>query len=687
MKNSTFNLCTRLNGGLCKSGGAISGRLLTLLTLVLLMVALTPVHTNAQVYGSVWDSTTKTLTFKDCSGLGSDEYAEAWSLGEYVVQRACSDLGIDIKDIEIVVFDNSFAGYTATGMYGFFEEAESLREIKGLEYLNTSQVTNMKSMFEDCSSLTQLDLSNFDTSKVTNMSYMFEDCSALTQLDVSKFNTSKVTNMSDMFDGCSSLTQLDVSKFNTSKVTNMTRIFSNCSALTAIDVSKFNTSNVTSMFCMFNRCSALTQLDLSNFDTSKVTDMNYMFCKCSALTAIDVSNFNTSKVTNMNYMFCECSALTAIDVSNFNTSKVTNMGNMFEGCSSLTTIDVSNFNTSNVTSLRYLFYNCPSLTELDLSSFNTSCVTNMRLMFGYCHNLKTIYISDLFTVDNVNDDYGMFYNCSKLPNFTYNSVDKTHAHYKDGGYMQTYCKVGDNITPISGDNPTVANLVLIDGEDFVAHAPFTAEAVSYSRDIAAGTKWNTLCLPFEVSLTGQNFRAFKLLSATDDAVELEQLDNAIPAGTPVIIGMNDGETALSISEHNQTIVTKPQDGSTTDDGALQLVGLYTKKMFSKATDGHCYILKGNQLMNPAKILESTSTAYVGSKALRAYMMENTTQPSQQARAYNLGVGDVGTAIDTIEAITAANAEYYDLQGHRLNAPLKGVNIVRRGGKTMKVIIK
>ena len=101
-----------------------------------------------------------------------------------------------------------------------------------VEYLKvTNKVTSMSSMFNNCSKLTHLDVSNWVTDNVTIMNHMFYNCSSLTQLDVSNFNTSKVTNMTSMFNSCSSLTTLDVSNFNTSKVTNMNNFIVNASAL------------------------------------------------------------------------------------------------------------------------------------------------------------------------------------------------------------------------------------------------------------------------------------------------------------------------------------------------------------------------------------------------------------------------------------------------------------------------
>ena len=151
-------------------------------------------------------------------------------------------------------------------------------------------------------------------------------------------NTSNVTNMKSMFVNCRNLTSLDVSSFDTSKVTSMESMFYGCSGLTSLDLRNFNTSNVTHTTRMFYGCSSLTSLDVSSFYTSNVISMNYMFYDCASLKSLNLSNFNTSNVTNMAYMFGNCSGLTSLNLSNFDTSKVVGVSNMFNGCVNLKTI-------------------------------------------------------------------------------------------------------------------------------------------------------------------------------------------------------------------------------------------------------------------------------------------------------------------------------------------------------------
>ena len=253
-------------------------------------------------------------------------WAETWDVADYTTTAR-------------VVFDASFRDFRPTTTAKWFHYCVALKQIEGLEYLNTSEVKDMSYMFSACKALTSLDLKNFNTQNVTNMKGMFAKCGALTSLDLKNFNTQNVTDMSNMFFSCGRLTSLDLQHFNTQNVTNMDGMFFSCEALTSLDLQHFNTQNVTNMEGMFSYCKALTSLDLKNFNTQNVTDMSWMFFDCWTLTSLDLKNFNTENVTNMSLMFSGCSALTSLDLKNFDTQYVTDMRRMFSGCSALTTIN------------------------------------------------------------------------------------------------------------------------------------------------------------------------------------------------------------------------------------------------------------------------------------------------------------------------------------------------------------
>ena len=480
--------------------------------------------------------------------------------------------------------------------------------------------------------------------------------------------------------------------FKTYAPTSLKDFFKNCTALETIsNIENLNTANVTNMTSMFDNCQNLSSLNLSKFNTENVTNMSYMFDNCQNLSSLDLSKFNTAKVTNMYAMFTHCQNLSSLDLSKFNTANVTDMSWMFSDCQ-LSSLDLSNFNTEKVREMYNMFSFCQKLSSLNLTNFNTEKVTNMDYMFNGCSDLTTIYASDKFIIAEFNNGYKMFYGCKllkgALPKYDENLTSSDYANYVNGYFTKLVGKNGEEKIGAVGDILTADNLTLDDNKDFVVYEPFTAKAASYSREMKTGTTWATLCLPFEVSLENKDFRAFKLLSANEgtNTVELEEITTSIAAGTPVIIKMNEGATELNFSVDNKEIA-KEVNTSETENGSYQLQGIYTKKVFDKDADNNCYIVKGDKLMNPAKLLENTNNKTVGSKPFRAYMVDNSTATAAGAKMFSIAIGGGTTAIDSLNTIADDNATYYDLQGNRLNAPQKGINIVKRGSKTMKVIIK
>ena len=480
--------------------------------------------------------------------------------------------------------------------------------------------------------------------------------------------------------------------FKTYAPTSLKDFFKNCTALETIsNIENLNTANVTNMTSMFDNCQNLFSLNLSKFNTENVTNMSYMFDNCQNLSSLDLSKFNTAKVTNMYAMFTHCQNLSSLDLSKFNTANVTDMSWMFSDCQ-LSSLDLSNFNTEKVRKMYNMFSFCQKLSSLNLTNFNTEKVTNMDYMFNGCSDLTTIYASDKFIIAEFNNGYKMFYGCKllkgALPKYDENLTSSDYANYVNGYFTKLVGKNGEEKIGAVGDILTADNLTLDDNKDFVVYEPFTAKAASYSREMKTGTTWATLCLPFEVSLENKDFRAFKLLSANEgtNTVELEEITTSIAAGTPVIIKMNEGATELNFSVDNKEIA-KEVNTSETENGSYQLQGIYTKKVFDKDADNNCYIVKGDKLMNPAKLLENTNNKTVGSKPFRAYMVDNSTATAAGAKMFSIAIGGGTTAIDSLNTIADDNATYYDLQGNRLNAPQKGINIVKRGSKTMKVIIK
>ena len=651
----------------------------------------------------------------------------------YSMFYSCSSL----TSLDVTHFNTA----KVTNMLAMFYSCSALTSLD-VTHFNTANVTNMSRMFSSCSSLTSLDVRNFNTANVMNMNGMFSYSVALTSLYLTNFNTEKVTNMEDMFSGCKALTTIYASsKFVTTRVTKSSGMFNKCEKLKGEVVWKKDKATdktyakieggyfsggiprvkyadgTLTFFLTSKETLGENEYELNSgknlpewvkkhifgitkvvFDTSfanaRPTSCYMWFYLCGNLNQVEgIKNLNTKEVTDMAGMFCKCRDLSSLDVSGFNTEKVTDMSEMFDECISLKLLDVAKFNTANVKSMSNMFYNCQNLASLNVTNFNTANVTNMQGMFSGCPALTTIYASDKFVTGQVTDGSNMFSNCINLKgfiNYKNNSdkTDHTYANYKTGYFTKLVGKNGDEKIGATGETLAADNLALEDDKDFVAYEPFAAKAASYCRTINAGTTWATLCLPFEVSLADKNFRAFKLLSADEgtETVELEEIEGSIAAGTPVIIKMKDGATKLDFTVANMEIAKDVQTAETAN-GNYQLQGLYTQKEFSKDTDNNCYIVKGSKLMNPAKLLDKTTTESVGSKPFRAYMVDNSSAPAAGARMFSISVGGSTTAIEQLETTADSKAEYYDLQGRRLQNLQKGVNIVKRGGKTMKVIIK
>ena len=340
------------------------------------------------------------------------------------------------RDIKKIKFTNSLNGHTSNDA-GYFDVSVnqdgtvlawvSDTDNSGLVTLTIAAegkvyASNGSSLFWDLYSLETMEgMQYFDTTYVTDMSYMFACDIHLKSLDLSHFDTSNVTTMNSMFSmrwGStfldSSLISLDLSSFDTSKVKDMYEMFYNCTAMTSLNVSSFDTSRVTNMFYMFAQCSSLTTLNLSSFNTINVANMEGMFLGCSSLASLNISSFNTSNATTMREMFYNCYNLAAIDVSHFDTSKVTNMSFMFDGCSALTSLNLSSFDTSNVTDMGYMFRNCTNLREITVSQkFKTDNVignNNSGYMFFGCTSLRggsgTVYDPNHTNKDYAHIDYG-----------------------------------------------------------------------------------------------------------------------------------------------------------------------------------------------------------------------------------------------------------------------------------------
>lgn len=400
-----------------------------LLMLVLLQPAVAQTQTR-QMYARL-DRETQTLTLYYGTNYKESDYGISLLTGSPLWQTKA-----ERKKIKTVVFDESCKEARPKDCGGWFWLFEALTTIEHLDYLNTSEVDDMRLMFSSCTSLETLDLSSFNTEKVKHMYAMFDGAKNLRSIKLPKgFIGSSVTDLNATFKGCESLTELDLSGSNSENVKEMNEMFYGCRALSKLDLTDFKTGQVTTMENMFCICSTLETLDVSSFNTENVTNMLGMFNNCSSLRSLDLPGFNTANVTQMSSMFNKCSSLRSLDLSSFNTRKVTYMQNMFEGCTNLESIDLSSFDTENMKSMTGMFFSCTKLETLDLSSFATPKMVSMVDAFSNCKNLKKIYVTSAFTTDKVTLDFSIFAGCVNLPNYNPNKTGVEMAHTGEGGYL------------------------------------------------------------------------------------------------------------------------------------------------------------------------------------------------------------------------------------------------------------
>ena len=622
-----------------------------------------------------------------------------------------------------------FDTQNVTDMSYMFSSCSALTTLDVSKF-DTKNVTNMSYMFSNCKALTILDVSKFDTKNVTNMSYMFSSCSALTTLDVSKFDTKNVTDMNYMFYQCSVLTTLDVSNFDTKNVTDMDGMFCDCDALTTLDVSNFDTRNVTNMNSMFYSCSALTTLDLSNFDTQNVTNMSYMFSNCPALTTLDVSNFDTKNVTDMSWMFSFNPALTTIYASDkFVTTACEFDDCMFEECANLVGAvpydenkvgkEMANYTTgyftdiaskvaesyavfdeatntltfkhdtnkpdgafalnegenlpgwykfddnnhshnANIikkvifdasfanarpTSCYNWFYGCTYLTTIEgIEYLNTENVTNMSWMFSECSALTTLDVSN-FDTKNVMEMSYMFGSCTKLKTLDVSSFNTQNV--TDMNWMFSYCSV---LTTLDLSNFDTKNVTDMSGM-------FSNCSALTTLDLSS----------FETQNVTDMSRMFKDCSALT-TLDVSNFDTQNVTDMSRMFNDCSALTTLDVSNFDTQNVT---DMSRMFKSCSALTTIYASDKFVTTA------------------CEEDENMFAECANLVGAIPYDENKVGKEMANYTTGyfTDKAATGIDAPTVSDDTAAEYYDLQGRRLNAPQKGVNIVKRGKKTTKMLVK
>lgn len=352
----------------------------------------------------------------------------------------------DRKDVLKITLNATMNNALPTSAYDMFYDFENATEIEHLDWLNTSEVTDMFGMFANCRNIKLLDLSKFNTAKVTYMDNMFDGCSSLKRLDLSTFDTDEVEEMGYMFSGCDDLTYLDLTGFKTDKVVYMSGMFAYCSELQTIVVSdKWNTDAVIVSDDMFDDCYSLVGEQGTAFDENEESyyDVSYAHIdggegdpgflsstSATPATIYGVLDYYTNTLTirydnqidaNSGARPCDwynSDQVYAVNSVVFDESlldaTITSTEDWFAGFINLSElVNPENLNTEDVTEMEGMFDGCSALTELDLTMWDVSWAENMKNMFRGCTMLETLDITNWAPV-YVRDFRRMFYGCSSL---------------------------------------------------------------------------------------------------------------------------------------------------------------------------------------------------------------------------------------------------------------------------------
>ena len=244
-------------------------------------------------------------------------------------------------------------------------------------------------------------------------------------------------------------------------------------------------------------------------------------------------------------------------------------------------------------------------------------------------------------------------------------------------------KAGNIEVTKDANNKFVAteDLTLADGEDFKDYEAFTSKTISYSRNIPEGAAWGTLCVPFAIDLSQEaecDFYRLTGIDADKECVTIESCEEGIiPAGTPVLFKMKEGETVLSLSAVAAEIATAPLSGNRSD---VNLVGSFTQ-ISGENLAASDYVIGEDKFCRVSDLHDAAILP------MHAYLHPSDVSLTSAAKLC-IGKKDGSTAIDHLNAISRdADAEYYDANGRRTHGLQKGLNIVKHDGKTYKIMVK
>ena len=600
---------------------------------------------------AVFDEATNTLTFKHDTNkpdgafaLNEGDNAPGW--------YKSNDDGSNANIIKKVVFDASFANARPTNCHLWFYGCKNLTTIEGIEYLNTENVTSMSLMFSGCSALTTLNLSNFDTQSVTNMTGMFSDCRALTTLDVSNFNTQNVTDMSFMFFNCSAITTLEIAKFDTKNVTDMSWMFSFDTALITIYASnKFVTTACEKGQNMFKDCTNLVGAvpydenkrgkEMANCTTGYFTDIASKVAESYAVFDEATNTLTFKHDTNK-----PAGAFALNEGENlpgwykFDDNNHSHNANIIKKV-----IFDTSFANARPTSCYNWFYGCTDLTTIEgIEYLNTENVTNMSWMFSECSALTTLDVSN-FDTKNVMEMSYMFGSCTKLKTLDVSSFNTQNV--TDMNWMFSYCSV----------------LTTLDLSNFD-----TKNVTDMSRMFNDCSALTTLDLSsFETQNVTDMSRMFKDCSALT-TLDVSNFDTQNVTDMSRMFNDCSALTTLDLSSFETQNVT---DMSRMFKSCSALTTIYASDKFVTTA------------------CEEDENMFAECANLVGAIPYDENKVGKEMANYTTGyfTDKAATGIDAPTVSDDTAAEYYDLQGRRLNAPQKGVNIVKRGKKTTKMLVK
>ena len=600
---------------------------------------------------AVFDEATNTLTFKHDTkktdgafALNKGDNAPGW--------YKSNDDGSNANIIKKVVFDASFANARPTNCHLWFYGCKNLTTIEGIEYLNTENVTSMSLMFSGCSALTTLNLSNFDTQSVTNMTGMFSDCRALTTLDVSNFNTQNVTDMSFMFFNCSAITTLDIAKFDTKNVTDMSLMFCSDPALTTIYASdKFVTTACEVDENMFAECVNLVGAvpydenklgkEMANYTTGYFTDIASKVAESYAVFDKATNTLTFKHDTNK-----PAGAFALNEGENlpgwykYDDNNHSHNANIIKKV-----IFDASFANARPTSCYNWFYGCTDLTTIEgIEYLNTENVTNMSWMFSECSVLTTLDVSN-FDTKNVMEMSYMFGSCTKLKTLDVSSFNTQNV--TDMNWMFSYCSA---LTTLDLSNFDTKNVTDMNGM-------FSNCSALTTLDLSS----------FETQNVTDMSRMFKDCSALT-TLDVSNFDTQNVTDMSRMFNDCSALTTLDLSSFKTQNVT---DMSRMFKDCSALTTIYASDKFVTTA------------------CEEDENMFAECANLVGAIPYDENKVGKEMANYTTGyfTDKAATGIDAPTVSDDTAAEYYDLQGRRLNAPQKGVNIVKRGKKTTKMLVK